>query len=182
MLSPVCHLNAQSFVNKIDEVSAALLDAKWPTILGKSETWLNDTISDGEVSISSSTIQKGPQRKERRRNLGVHTTHADADAGMTLKKTTLKPYGLNCTLRFHTILLCNVYRPSSSDSSTLPSIIDMVEAVTSQGKKVVVLGDLNCSLLSCNQLGDEPKSDMENLLRHNSIQSPLISLNRPNLL
>ena len=40
----------------------------------------------------------------------------------------------------------------------------MVEAATSQGKEVVVMGDLNCNLLSNNQHGDELNSGMKNLL------------------
>ena len=169
----LCHLNAQSLVNKIDEVRAALLDAKRPTVLGMSETWLNDTISDGEVSISSFSIYRKDRKGRRGGGILVYVHNScRCRRRNDLEKDDVEAIWLEVHLRPHTILLCNVYRPPSSNSSTLPNNIDMVEAATSEGKEVVVLGDLNCNLLSSNQLGDELKSGMENLLLMQLITEP----------
>ena len=151
---------------------AALLDAKRPTVLGISETWLNDTISDGEVSISSFSIYRKDHKGRRGGGILVYVHNScRCRRRNDLENDDVEAILLELNLRSHTIL-CNVYRPPSSNSSTLPNIIDMVEAATSQGKEVVVLGDLNCNLLSSNQLGDELKPGMENLLLTQLIIEP----------
>ena len=50
----LCHLNAQSLSNKIDEIQATVLNAQQPTVLGVSETWLDKSVHDGEVDVSTS--------------------------------------------------------------------------------------------------------------------------------
>ena len=46
-----CHLNIQSLINKMDELCSVLTVASWPVVFGISETWLDHSISNGEVSI-----------------------------------------------------------------------------------------------------------------------------------
>lgn len=157
----LCHLNAQSLVSKIDEVRTALLDAKRLTIPGVSETWLNCWWR-GQYLIFHN-VQKRQQGKRRGGILVYVHSSCRCRRRNDLERYDIEAIWLELHLRSHTILLCNVYRPPSSDSSTLASIIDMVEAATSQGKEVDIMGNLNCNLLSCNQLGDALKSDMENL-------------------
>ena len=169
----LCHLNAQSVLNKIDEVRTALLDAKRPAILGISETWLNNTITDGEVSISSFTLYRKDRKGKRGGGIMVYVHNSRrCRCRDDLENDDIEAIWLELHLRSRTILLCNVYQPPSSDVSSLSSIINMVEAATSKGKEVVVMGDLNCNLLSCNRLGDELKSGMENLLLTQLITEP----------
>ena len=47
----LCHLNIQSVMPKMDEVREILTDTKRPVILGLSETWLDKSVLDGEISI-----------------------------------------------------------------------------------------------------------------------------------
>ena len=48
-----CHLNVQSLLPKMDELRLLLSDAKRPAIVGVSETWLNSSGQDSEISIPS---------------------------------------------------------------------------------------------------------------------------------
>lgn len=46
-----CHLNVQSLMNKMDELCSVLTWASRSVVFGISETWLDHSISNGEVNI-----------------------------------------------------------------------------------------------------------------------------------
>ena len=47
----LCHLNVQSLMSKQDELELTLTIAQRPVILGLSETWLDSSVTDAEVSV-----------------------------------------------------------------------------------------------------------------------------------
>lgn len=59
------HINARSLLNKKDEVHA-LAEASNAAVLAVSETWLDDTITDGEIAIPGYLVE----RKDRKRDGG----------------------------------------------------------------------------------------------------------------
>ena len=138
----------------MEEVRALLSDAKRPVILGISETWLDGTVLDGEVSIpgySQFRRDRGSRgggvlvyvpescHCRRRRDLEDHTTEA----------IWIKLHLKKCV-----IMLCNIYRPPKAASSTLESLSYMIERGSAEGKEVVLMGDMNCNWMSPNRLTD----------------------------
>ena len=47
----LCHLNVQSLMSKQDELELTLTIAQRPVIPGLSETWLDGSVTDAEVSV-----------------------------------------------------------------------------------------------------------------------------------
>ena len=96
----LCHLNVQSLLTKRDEISDYLNHSSFPTVLGLSETWLDGSVSDSEVSINRYKLF----RRDRRTNeevlyLFMFQNHSDAGGDLIWRITTLKPFGVNsmCT-------------------------------------------------------------------------------------
>ena len=58
-----CHLNVQSLLPKMDKFRLLLSEATRPAIVGVSETWLNSSVQDSEVSISSFELYRRDRRK-----------------------------------------------------------------------------------------------------------------------
>ena len=131
-----------------------LSEAKRPMILGVSETWLDENVLDGEISISGySQLRRdrgnrgggvlvyvpGGCHCQRRRDLEDHTTEA---------------IWIELHLKKCVILLCNIYRPPKDNTSTLESLSCMIERASTEGKEVVLMGDMNCNWLSPNRLTD----------------------------
>ena len=59
-----CHLNVQSLLPKMDEFRQFIQDTgeTLPLIFGMSETWLTESVTDGEVAVEEYTLY----RKDRR--------------------------------------------------------------------------------------------------------------------
>jgi len=138
----------------MEEVRALLSDAKRPVILGISETWLDGTVLDGEVSIqgySQFRRDRGSRgggvlvyvpescHCRRRRDLEDHTTEA---------------IWIELHLNKCVVMLCNIYRPPKAASFTLESLSYMIERGSAEGKEVVLMGDMNCNWMSPNRLTD----------------------------
>ena len=54
----ICDLNVQSMMPKIDELRCTLSSIQRPMIFGLSETWLNSSITDREISMPSYDLHR----------------------------------------------------------------------------------------------------------------------------
>ncbi len=112
--------------------------------MGLSETWLDCTISDSELSIPEYTCH----RQDRNRHGGGVAVYI-SDWVRHIRRSDLEHEGIESVwleIRQRTnkpLLVCNLYRPPSSSSSYLESIRVMLESALNEGKEVAVLGDLN---------------------------------------
>ena len=59
------------------------------------------------------------------------------------------------------ILLCNIYRPPNSQGSYIDTLGDMLELASNERKEVIVMGDLNCNILSPNSMTSHLMSIMD---------------------
>ena len=55
-----CHLNVQSLLPKMDEFRQFIQDTgeTLPLIFGMSETWLTESVTDGEVAVEEYTLYR----------------------------------------------------------------------------------------------------------------------------
>ena len=155
-ISPIfCHLNVQSLLPKMDELRAVLNDTKRPVILGVSETWLNSTVLDAEISIS----KYNTYRKDRDgRGVDVMVYVPDrcrCRQRPDLEEEEVEIVWLEPHMRKRVFLLGNIYRPPRADSVIIEALGSMLERVTAERKEVVLMGDLNCNLMSSSPHVDE---------------------------
>ncbi len=57
------HLNTRSLLNKVDEVHALAVSTN-AAVLGVSETWLDETITDAEVNITGYVLERRDRRRD----------------------------------------------------------------------------------------------------------------------
>ena len=143
------HLNVNSLLPKIHEIRKIANRTK-ATIIGISETKLDETIYDNEVSIDGYTII----RKDRNRNGGGVCCYVLNDRNFNVREN----FGSDFENIFLDILLPNskpiligiLYRPPSQSG-----FLDNLSASISKSEKfdnqeVYILGDLNFNLLNVN--------------------------------
>ena len=72
-----------------------------------------------------------------------------------LEDETVEALWVEVHFKKNTLLLCNIYRPLKSNVTVLDQFSDMLERASSEGKEVVVIGDMNCNLLVRNSLSEQ---------------------------
>ena len=122
----ICHLNIQSLMLKMDEVREILTDTKPPVILGLSETWVDKSVLDGEVSIPGYS-QYRLDRGSRGGSVLVYVPeNCRSGRRSDLEDDRIEAIWIELHLRKNTILLCTVYRPPNVDTSVLESLSGMI--------------------------------------------------------
>ena len=118
------------------------------------ETWLDETVLDGEVSIPGYS-QFRQDRGSRGGGVLVYVPDScHCQRRRDLEDYTTEAIWIELHLKKCVILLCNIYRPPKADTSTLESLCDMIERASAEGKEVVLMGDMNCNWMSPNRLTD----------------------------
>ena len=152
-----CHLNTQSFLPKRDEVNDFLLNVKRPVILGISESWLDSSVPDGLVAVKGYTHY----RRDRGTRGGGVLVFVRVSC-RSWRKQDLEDDRLEAVwTERHSVsgvqplLLCNVYRPPSAPASFMAALRCMLEKAAEERKHLVMMGDLNCNLLSTNSICDQ---------------------------
>ncbi|CAB4036199.1 RNA-directed DNA polymerase from transposon X-element, partial [Paramuricea clavata] len=146
------HLNIRSIkcATKLDEIKALLIRKPTIHVISFSETWLNDSWPDDMLYIPNYTFIR-LDRSSNTSGGGIITyIHNDvpfthrSDLGSENIETTcieVKPHYVS------PILLLNVYRPPSADSSHDYCLTEIMERVASENKECCVLGDFNMNVL-----------------------------------
>ena len=140
------HLNVRSVVSKMDEIKLQL-ERHRSMILGLSETWLDSSVGDNEVSIDGF----GLHRNDRNRNGGGVLVYVPDDLKCfrryDLECCNVEAVRLQVKVSSETFLLCHVYRPPNVPTSWFDSFENMVECMVRLNAKTVVMGDFNCDML-----------------------------------
>ena len=126
-----CHLNIQCLRNKIDELRSTLTGAKRPVIFGISESWLENDIPDGEVTIPSYNLY----RRDRRSSGGVLVyvpERCGSKRRLDLEDDEIECVWVELRLNKRTILLGNMYRLPNAHSNLLANFEAMMERVAAE--------------------------------------------------
>lgn len=141
-------INVRSILPKIDEIRL-LLSSTSLDILSVCETWLDNSVTDNEISVSGYSVV----RKDRNRHGGgvlvfvkdgikfELLSYASLD---NVEAVFLKIIGV-CQL-----VVGSLYRPPSAPSSYFDAIFDCIEEISVNHEEVILMGDLNidCSARS----------------------------------
>ena len=165
------HSNVRSILPKLPEIRLLLSQTK-ATVFAASETWLDSTVNDGELSIPGFNVV----RRDRNRN-GGGVAMFIRDSVAFNPRPDLAVDGLEAIWielllpRTKGILICSLYRPPT-DSGFLSRLETSLSRIT-PGTEFHVLGDMNIDFFQsrspmlskykeildffgCSQLIDEP--------------------------
>ena len=134
-------------MSKRDELKLTLTNAQHPVILGLSETWLDSSVTDAEVSVPCYAMYRR-DRESRGGGVLVYVT----DKCRSRRRNDLEEDGVEILwvevrMNQRTLLLGNMYRPPNATSSVLDSLELMLERAVSERKEVILMGDFNLNLL-----------------------------------
>ena len=147
----LAHLNVRS-MNFI-QVSELVAENDWD-IFTASETWLNSTVNNADVNISGYKLFRGDRRHKRgggvcayiRDNLkGKEVTDLSSTSENGFQQLWVRIQHI----KLKSFLLCVVYHPPDCEITCLEEYLtpSIIEALL-YGKDIIIMGDLNCDLLS----------------------------------
>ena len=110
------------------------------------ETWLDNTVSDGEIAIQDFQVFRAD--RDRR---GGGTLLYVRDSLKVKHRKDLTPENKElevCWIEIKpssgsVILVCSLYRPPSANEAYYDSMLDNITMAQSQNKEIIILGDLN---------------------------------------
>ena len=187
------HYNVQSVFSKLDLLFAELHTFD---ILAFSETWLNNSISNDDLSLQ---LFQTPERKDR-----VGDSHGGVmiyvrDSIFYKRRRDLEPHGIECiwiecTLKHKHILFGLFYRPPNSDAAYFSLIEDSINLAVDTGlQDILITGDFNFNMLNiqssnkirdlCNQYSfKQTINDPTHYTEHSSSLLDIILTNNENRL
>ena len=166
------HLNIRSLRNKVDHIQFLLHE--YPLdVFAVSESWLDSSISDAEMSIHNYNLE----RKDRNitgggvacyiRSNMRHLRRSDLECEelevmwLEIKITNSKPWFIGI-----------MYRPPNSKLDFFQKLEDNLERVLDISRNVTLIGDFNCNVSSKNPLSDKIKSLCVDLQLQQLIDAP----------
>ena len=146
------HLNIRSLRNKKDDLGMFLRDNPYD-LLGLSETWLEEYISDSLIAISGYNFE----RKDRQEHGGGVCCYIRSNVSYIrrhdLENDELELLWLEIKPKNETrIFVGTIYRQPNSPMSFFDSLEDNLDRVSALSERVLLLGDLNCNMLTTNSL------------------------------
>lgn len=110
-------LNVCSLRHKVEEVST-LMKTHTITILGIAETWLNDSVSDGEVQVPGYQIIRRDRPDRQGGGVAFYVRDDIPVSGVqSCEDSATENIVIDVTADKHTFRLCCIYRPPSAPVS-----------------------------------------------------------------
>ena len=144
----IVHLNVRSLICHLDELRC-FVKSEAPDVLGLSETWLDNSISDKEISISGYHLL----RRDRNRSGGGVACYVIDQINTELSKSCIASSGLEYLWISLTsrglpsqIMFGCFYRPPSSPAKSVVDICSNLEDMMIAHKYVIACGDFNIDI------------------------------------
>ena len=173
----VFHSNTRSIYNSLCDLKDFTSDYK-PSILALSETWLDTSVVDAELTIKGYSLY----RKDRNRHGGgvaVYlksslTTQPIGDLIKPTPESSLESLwiAVSSPTLPSSIALCVCYRPPSSAPATVDDLFVEIDQAMSHYKRVIICGDVNVNLLCDGNLSQKFKCHIQMLGLHQIISTP----------
>ena len=142
------HLNIRSLVPKFDEIKVMLESFSGAgLVLGFSETWLEEGVTDGELQIDGF---RSYRRDRNGRGGGVMVFVSNTVKGVRrcdLESEEIEVVWVQVKLKRKSVLIGNVYRPPGVSDMWFDSLVGMLDKVAQEQLMVVLMGDFNCNML-----------------------------------
>ena len=117
-------------------------------IFGNSESWLENDIPDGEVTIPSNNLYRRDHGSRGGEVLVYVPERCRSKRRLDLEDDEIECVWVELRLNKRTILLGNMYRPPNAHPNLLASFEAMMERMAAECRDVVLMGDLNINLLA----------------------------------
>ena len=156
----ICHQNINGILRRIDHIRLLLQD-KSLHLLGISETHINNSVNSSELFVDGYQVERNDRSKGHygevicfiREDIRyLRRFDLDSQLQESIWLQILVP-------KSKSFLLCIIYRPPSGslyvDNNFSAKFKDVISLATSENKKTIVSGDLNCDFLK--------KSDCDNI-------------------
>lgn len=159
----VIHLNIRSLPRKIDLLRAWLVYNK-PAIITLSETWLNSSIGDAEISLDGYILY----REDRGSRGGGVATYISSSLSSELIAPSVGPLNFECLfvkVSLHQnkrLIIGNIYRPPNSPSDSTVNILTTINSLNCSDE-MMVLGDFNSNWLDRSSLKERTQFESLNL-------------------
>ncbi|XP_075150730.1 uncharacterized protein LOC142224832 [Haematobia irritans] len=149
----VCHLNAQSLRNKIDEFRFIFEDSGID-IVCISETWLSDSIPDSLVRLSGYVIYRN-DRKRRGGGVAIYIRDnlVSRFCAQSARDDPIEMISIEIEAPGCKVFVACVYRPRND--VMIDSFLADMQTITVQYKNIIITGDFNSNILTENRLSDE---------------------------
>ena len=174
----VVHMNIRSLLPHLDELKITVGKLK-PDILVISESWLDNTIHDNEISIDG--YHSTRHDRDRRGGGTIIYTRDHLSTKITLIRNAMTTSYDSIWLEVchsslpSTLLIGCIYRPPSCPAQSTTMMFSEIEEALSLKHRVIICGDLNINLLnkshpSCIQL--------TNFLESHNLHQPITAPTR----
>ena len=151
----ICHLNARSLVNKIDEIRV-FCETHLPHVLSLNKTWLHSSISDSKIQLHGFSLVRSD--KTRRKGGVLSYVSSNLDYKVIQEFENDQP-DLQCLWieitppKIRGFIFCSCYRPPNVDNEAayVEGLRNMLTVVADREKEIVTTGDLNFDLKQSNK-------------------------------
>ena len=152
MALKIAHINVRSLRKKVEQLKVVVKKYSID-ILCISESWLQDTITDGDVAIEDFSIVRRDRRNRTRGGGGGVAIYVKngimySRRNDIITDPDLESVWLEVKTSCQPILVCCMYRAPGSLSIVYDHIIDTFENASKKDEHMVILGDLNHDYLS----------------------------------
>ena len=155
------HLNTQSLIPKWEEVQDFLKRAPCPLILGLSETWLDNSVADAAISVSTYNSYRRDRQGRRGGGILVYVPETVRSWRRSdLELDTVEAIWIEIHIGRSSALVCNIYRPPDSQPAFFDNLEDMLELASGECKDIIIMGDMNSDILSPNSATNQLLSIM----------------------
>ena len=142
------HLNVRSLLPKYDEVQVLLEGCGAGQVLGLSEMWLDESVTDAEVAVNGYHMHR---RDRGMRGGGVLVYVSDDIRSVRrrdLEAVDMEALWIEVKVRERKVLLCIVFRSPDTLAAWMDNMAVMVERAVQEKTAVVMLGDFNCDMMN----------------------------------
>lgn len=149
----ICHINAQSLINKLDEFRF-IFENSGVDLICISETWFNSNIADGTISLEGYNVV----RTDRKSRGGGVAIYFKKDLPLRVisrsgEHDQVEHIFVEIKNRKSKILLGTVYRPNRYIN--FDSFLSILESYSIMYSDILIAGDFNCNILHDSSLVDK---------------------------
>ena len=181
----LCNLNIRHIIPKLDELRLTMAINNGPDIFGLCETFLDGTVSDGQVYINGFDFLRKDRSDTQNKSGGglilYYKESLKCKRRLELEISHIETLWCEFTLpNTKPFLVCTLYRPPSAQSEWINLFEEELSIAQSTGLEIILMGDFNIDCTSCinkkwqnlvqlfdlSQLVSEPTETASTLIDH----------------
>ena len=147
----LCNLNIRHIIPKLDEFRLTMAIDNGPDIFGLCETFLDGTVSDGQVYIHGfDSLRKDRSETQNKSGGGLILYYKESlkcKRRLELKLSHIETLWCEFTLpNTKQFLVCTLYRPPSAQSELINLFEEELSIAQSTGLEIILMGNFNITV------------------------------------